>query len=279
MRKISLGAVILALLSTAALPAYAGILDPSVTANTNTNANTNVNTNANTNLNNNIQGQGQLQGQKQGQAQGQEQTSRNVNRNTANGGAGGAGGIGGGGGAGGNAGGGNSSQGQELNNSGAGSNSNNYQQSGIPASTATAPSFAIGQCQWAISGGAQFFGFGASGGTAGLYEFCKGMMKAEHFRKIGREDMAKLMECNYGDFREAYQMAGTPCRQDVPKNQQASTPIVQPVGWVAPTQAAVIPTPAAQSVNVASAASQPASAYTVPANCKLNQPGNYLTCN
>lgn len=133
-------------------------------------------------------------------------------KSIANGGAGGAGGNGTGG---------------NVDNRGSGSNSNNYTQAGIPVSSAVAPSFAIGQCQWAVSGGASFFGFGGSAGGAGLYEFCKGMMQADHFRRIGREDMAKLMECNFDNFRAAYRDAGTPCRQDVPKDQLATTPIVQ----------------------------------------------------
>lgn len=144
-------------------------------------------------------------------------------KSIANGGAGGAGGAGGGGG---NATGGNGTGGN-VDNRGSGSNSNNYTQAGIPVSSAVAPSFAIGQCQWAVSGGASFFGFGGSAGGAGLYEFCKGMMQADHFRRIGREDMAKLMECNFDNFRAAYRDAGTPCRQDVPKDQLATTPIVQ----------------------------------------------------
>lgn len=130
------------------------------------------------------------------------------------------------------------------NNQGAGANSGNgngagngWQGTQFPASTATAPSFAIGQCQYAISGGLQVLIFGASGGGAGLYEFCQAMIKADHFRKLGREDMAKIVECNYGEFRTAYRDAGTPCRADVPKAEQATTPIVQPAGFVAPSSA------------------------------------------
>lgn len=145
-------------------------------------------------------------------------------KSIANGGGGGAGGAGGGGGAGGAGG---NGTGGNVDNRGSGANSNNYTQAGIPVSSAVAPSFAIGQCQWAVSGGASFFGFGGSAGGAGLYEFCKGMMQADHFRRIGREDMAKLMECNFDNFRAAYRDAGTPCRQDVPKEQLATTPIVQ----------------------------------------------------
>ena len=84
-----------------------------------------------------------------------------------------------------------------------------------------------------------------------MYEFCKGIMKADHFRKLGREDMAKLMECNYDEFRAAYRDAGTPCRQDVPRDQQATTPIVQ------------------QSAS---------SAPPMPANCRVVNPGNYVQC-
>lgn len=184
---------------------------------------------------------GQIQGQGQSQNQAAiaaalaaaKAKATATSASTSGGGAGGAGGLGGVGN------GGNQSQGQQLNNNGAGANSNNYTQAGIPVASSTAPSFAIGQCQWAVSGGAQFFGFGGSGGGAGLYEFCKGMMKADHFRKIGREDMAKLMECGYDDFRQAYKDAGTPCRSDVPKDQLAITPVVQPVGFVAPASGPV----------------------------------------
>ena len=173
------------------------------------------------------QTQGQVQGQLQGQGQVQslhnqlynQNNNANVNANSSS------------------SRGGDQSQGIAAN--GMGANSNNYTQSGIPASTATAPSFAIGGCQWAISGGAQFFGFGASGGGAGLYEFCKPLMKAKHFYEHGRPDVAKALECNYSEFKEAYRMAGTPCRSDMTKAEVAAadrqaTLALSPVTPVAP---------------------------------------------
>lgn len=150
----------------------------------------------------------QTQGQIQGQ--GQSQSSRNTNRNnnnnanTANGGAS-------------NARGGDQGQSQSIDNSGAGSNSNNYQQSGIPVSSAVAPSFAIGGCQWAASGGIQFFGTGVSGGGAGMYEFCKGLMKAKHMEEKGERDVAKSLECQDSSIRAAYKEAGRPCVADLPR--------------------------------------------------------------
>lgn len=157
----------------------------------------------------------QSQGQVQGQSQNSINANRNSNRNT-NTAAGGTS----------NATGGNSnqSQGQQIDNSGAGSNSNNYQQSGIPVSSAVAPSFAIGGCQWAASGGIQFFGTGVSGGGAGMYEFCKGLMKARHFREDGNRDVAKSLECQDASIRAAYKEAGQPCAADVPR--VAAAPIV-----------------------------------------------------
>jgi hypothetical protein len=170
--------------------------------------------------------QGQAQGQAQGQIQGQSSYNRNTNtnvnansnsnRNTATGGNAAGGNS--------NATGGNASsnQSQSVDNSGAGSNSNNYQQSGIPVSSAVAPSFAIGGCQWAISGGIQFFGTGVSGGGAGMYEFCKGLMKAKHFREVGNVGVATALECQDSSIRAAYKEAGQPCAADMPRQVAAN---------------------------------------------------------
>lgn len=155
--------------------------------------------------------QGQAQGQIQGQAQGQGQLQSLKNtvygdRTTATGGRGGDAAARGG----------DQSQGQQTNISNVG---NQYSQ--YPVSGASAPSFAIGQCQWALSGGAQFFGFGASLGGAGMYEFCKPLMKAQHFYQQGKPHVAKNLECNYSEFKEAYRMAGEPCRNDMTKEEIA----------------------------------------------------------
>lgn len=215
-----------------------------------------------------IQGQAQGQIQAQGQVQGQTQSSRNdnkntntningnsnsnrnTNKNTANGGAGGSSAAT----SGSTSRGGEQSQEQGVDNRGVGSNSNNYQQSGIPVSSATAPSFAIGSCQWAFSGGAQFFGFGASAGSAGMYEFCKSLMKAQHFRTDGNRNtnVAKALECQDSSIRAAYKMAGEPCQEDLPRQTASATP-----------------TPAPVPVPVSS---------TLPSNCVVVQPGNYVTC-
>ncbi len=153
----------------------------------------------------------QSQGQIQGQAQGQLQTLRNQVYNggsqssaTAGGGGGGAATS-------------SATQSQGTNISNVGNQYNQY-----PASSATAPSFSIGQCQWAISVGGQALLFGASFGTAGMYEFCKPIMKAKHFYEIGKPHVAKNLECNYSEFREAYRMAGEPCRNDMSKAEIAA---------------------------------------------------------
>lgn len=184
-----------------------------------------------------------VQGQVQGQAQGQHQSSYNKNSNlNANTNFNKAyGGDGGRGGAGGNATsapssaastsrGGDQSQGQESNvdNRGAGSNSNNYQQSGIPVSSAVAPSFAIGGCQWAVSGGIQFFGTGVSGGGAGMYEFCKSLMKSKHFIDQGNANVAKALECQDSSIRAAYKTAGQPCQEDLPRQVASAAPQAAP---------------------------------------------------
>jgi hypothetical protein len=148
------------------------------------------------------------QQQIQQQGQGQSQSSRTSNRNTANGG---------------NA---SSDQSQEVNNSGAGSNSNNYNAPAIPVSSAVAPSFAIGGCQWAFSGGLQLFGAGVSGGSAGMYEFCKALMKSKHMHEVGNRDVAKALECQDSSIRAAYKTAGQPCLEDMPRQVAAVTPIV-----------------------------------------------------
>lgn len=198
------------------------------------------------------QAQGQVQGQQQGQFQSSRNTNvnanansnRNSNRNSniANGGNANSSATGG------NS---NQSQDQSVNNSGAGSNSNNYQQSGIPVSSATAPSFAIGSCQWAFSGGLQLFGTGVSAGSAGMYEFCKGLMKAKHMQEVGEREVAKALECQDSSIRAAYKTAGKPCQEDMPR-QVAQAP-AQPV----------VPVLAANAL---------------PSNCMVVQPGNYITC-
>lgn len=187
----------------------------------NKNNNTNVNANANSNRNSN----------------------RNSNNNTANGGN-----------ARSDARGGDQSQGQEVNNQGAGSNSNNYNAPAIPVSSATAPSFAIGSCQWAFSGGLQLFGAGVSAGSAGMYEFCKALMKSKHMSEVGERDVAKALECQDSSIRAAYKTAGKPCIEDMPRQVAAVVP-----------QQTVVPVlaPAAQ---------------TLPSDCRTVQPGNYITC-
>jgi hypothetical protein len=187
----------------------------------NKNSNTNVNANANSNRNS------------------------NRNNNTATGGSASSSS---------NARGGDQSQGQEVNNQGAGSNSNNYNAPAIPVSSATAPSFAIGSCQWAFSGGLQLFGAGVSAGSAGMYEFCKALMKSKHMSEVGERDVAKALECQDSSIRAAYKTAGKPCIEDMPRQVAAVVP-----------QQTVVPVlaPAAQ---------------TLPSNCRVVQPGNYITC-
>lgn len=175
--------------------------------------------------NTNLQGQaqGQLQGQKQNQKQGQNQLQgqQSTNNNNLRGG--------------------NQGQSQTVNveNNGNGSNNpsgvgNGYGYGNYPVSSATAPSFGIGGCQWAISGGFQVFGAGVSGGGAGLYEFCKPLMKAGYFHDRGQHAVAKNLECNYPEFKEAYRMAGEPCRNDMSKAEisaadaQATQALSQP---------------------------------------------------
>lgn len=160
----------------------------------------------------------------QQQQQGQSQSSRNSNRNTANGGSSNA----------------SSDQSQEVNNSGAGSNSNNYNAPAIPVSSAVAPSFAIGGCQWAFSGGLQLFGAGVSGGSAGMYEFCKALMKSKHMHEVGNRDVAKALECQDSSIRAAYKTAGQPCSEDMPRQVASTSPIV-PVLAPAPKPASPCP--------------------------------------
>lgn len=182
--------------------------------------------------------QGQIQGQ--GQVQSLRNQLYNKNENTNNnapqGGAGGGGGLGGGGGAGGNssARGGDQSQGQSTSVSNVGNTT--YP---AVASSATAPSFAIGGCQWAIAGGFQALGFGLSGGGAGMYEFCKPLMKAKHFYEIGKPNVAKNLECNYSEFKEAYRMAGEPCRNDMSKAEIAAADAQATVALNTPTPVAI----------------------------------------
>lgn len=179
-------------------------------------------------------------------------SNRNVNRNTANGGAGGVG-NGGNSNSNSNA---SSDQQQEVNNSGAGSNSNNYNAPAIPVSSAVAPSFAIGSCQWAFSGGLQLFGAGVSAGSAGMYEFCKALMKSKHMSEQGKGHVAKALECQDSSIRAAYKSVGDPCIEDMPR-QVASNGATT-----------VVPV----------LASKPAASPPLPANCTLVQPGNYITC-
>ncbi len=171
----------------------------------------------------------QTQGQSQGQVQGQSQSSRNTNvnansnrnRNTnANVNSNGARS---------DARGGDQSQGQEVNNQGAGSNSNNYNAPAIPVSSATAPSFAIGSCQWAFSGGLQLFGAGVSAGSAGMYEFCKALMKSKHMVDRGNADVAKALECQDRSIRAANKSVGQPCLEDMPRQVAAATPPTAPL--------------------------------------------------
>jgi hypothetical protein len=228
-----------------------GTTNNNVNANTNANANTNVNTNANTNLNTNLNSnvQGQVQGQSQRQNQGQVQGQSLRNKNTATGGnAAATGGSSA-------ARGGDQSQGQSVDNTGVGANSNNYQQSGIPVSSAVAPSFAIGGCQWAFSGGLQLFGAGVSAGSAGMYEFCKALMKSKHMSDQGKGHVAKALECQDSSIRAAYKSVGDPCIEDMPRQVAAANGAATP---------ALVPVVAANN--------------TLPPNCKLVQPGNYVTC-
>lgn len=199
--------------------------------------------------------QGQVQGQAQGQFQGQSSynrntntnanvnansnSNRNSNRNTANSASASRGG--------------DQSQSQSVDNSGVGSNSNNYTQSGIPVSSAVAPSFAIGSCQWAFSGGLQLFGAGVSAGSAGMYEFCKALMKSKHMSEQGKGHVAKALECQDSSIRAAYKSVGDPCIEDMPRVASNG----------APAQALV---PVVSANN------------TLPPNCKVVQPGNYITC-
>lgn len=167
------------------------------------------------------QGQGQIQGQAQGQLQSLRNSIYNAPVTSSTGGVGGNG-------TGGSTGPVSQTQDVTVNNTGGGSGGGNgsngpaVQGSQFPVSSATAPSFAIGQCQWALSGGVQAFGFGASAGGAGMYEFCKPLMKAKHFYDIGKPAVAKALECNYSEFKEAYRMAGEPCRNDMTKAEIAA---------------------------------------------------------
>lgn len=113
------------------------------------------------------------------------------------------------------------------NNTGNGNGTNGYGYPQFPASTATAPSYAIGECQFAVSGGAQAFLFGASAGGAGMYEFCKTIRKADYFRKQGLLAQAKALECKYDEFRDAHRQAGAPCREDMTKEQLAQPAATQ----------------------------------------------------
>jgi hypothetical protein len=175
----------------------------------------------------------QVQGQVQGQ--GQQQTAK--------------GGAGGNGGNGGNAAGGNASSNPTVNvnngasASGGGANSSGGNNGGgwggagtFPASSSYAPSFALASiCQEAISGGLSVIWAGGSVGRVYTLQFCKTKMKADYFRSLGRDDMAKAAECKDEDFRSLYKETGTPCREDMSKAELAQPTAPAPrAGYVGP---------------------------------------------
>lgn len=124
-----------------------------------------------------------------------------------------------------------------------------------PVASAVAPSvYAASICQSAISGAAQTPLFGISFGSVQGLDVCIKMMLAEQAKTDGRPDVANYFRCQTKEFRDAYKATGTPCAQDQPKQV-----------------ASAIPTPASQGISVGSVAG-------VPPGCRLNQPGNYLTC-
>lgn len=98
----------------------------------------------------------------------------------------------------------------------------------FPASSAYAPSFALGSmCQESTSGGISVFWAGVSGGGVRTMEFCVVKMKADHFRALGNEPMARAMECGNAELRAAYKGTGQPCPADVPQ-QVAAAPVAAP---------------------------------------------------
>lgn len=161
----------------------------------------------------NVQGQAQGQGQFQGQQQ------------RATGGQGGGGGAGGTGQGGSGGTGGSQSQGQNttVNNNNGNGGGWNGGPGQWPASSAYAPSFALGSmCQESTSGGISVFWAGVSGGGVRTMEFCVVKMKADHFRALGNESMAKAMECANSELRAAYKATGAPCPADVAQPAQAA---------------------------------------------------------
>lgn len=123
------------------------------------------------------------------------------------------------------------SQSQTVNNNVNGGGNDGWNGGNFPAASAYAPSFAVGdKCQEAISGGVSSWLAGGSAGRVYTLGFCKTFMKADYFRKQGREDMAKLAECDDPEFRRLYKGTTTPCWQDQPK---------------APTQTSAAPAPVA----------------------------------
>jgi hypothetical protein len=117
-----------------------------------------------------------------------------------------------------------------------------------PAASAVAPSvYAASICQSAISGAAQTPLFGLSFGSVQGLDVCIKMMMAEQAKTNGRQDMATYFYCQAKEWRDAFKATGTPCPQDAPK---------QTAQAVAPMQ----------------------TASTLPPNCSIVQPGNYVTC-